>query len=327
MRVMKSNSRIYIAGHTGLVGSAICRNLAAQGCSNLITRTHEDLDLTIEGDVTRFFARERPEFVFLAAAKVGGIVANDSYPASFLMENLAIEFNVIQAAQRFEVERLLFLGSSCIYPRLAPQPIREEYLMSGPLEKTNRAYALAKIAGIEMCAALNRQRGSRFLAVMPTNIYGRADTYHAQHSHVIPGMILKMHEAKVTGKKKVELWGTGTPRREFLYSDDLAAACVMLMNLDAGAFDSLLSHPAGPLINIGCGEDVTIAELAQLVAGVTGFSGTIRFDTSRPDGTPRKLLDISRIEALGWRPRVALDEGLKEAYADFASHKVLRAHA
>jgi GDP-L-fucose synthase len=313
---MQQGSRIYVAGHRGLVGSALMRSLEGAGYGNLIGRTHAELDLTDAVAVRAFLAAERPEYVFLAAAKVGGILANDTYPAEFIEENLAIQTNVIHEAWKAGVKRLLFLGSSCIYPRDCPQPIKEEYLLTGPLESTNRAYAIAKIAGIEMCWSYNRQYGTRFLAVMPTNLYGPGDNYDLQNSHVLPALIRKMHEARERGATEVTVWGTGRPRREFLYSDDMAGACLFLMGLPDGAFDAQTAQYP-PLLNIGCGTDLSIRELAELVAGVVGFRGALVFDTAKPDGTPRKLLDVSRMSALGWRPTVALEAGVRKAYADF----------
>ena len=316
---MNPESRIFVAGHRGLVGSAIARALEDRGYRRLVTRTHAELDLTRQDAVREFFERERPQHVFLAAAKVGGIVANDTYPAEFIQENLAIEANVIHEAWRAGVERLLFLGSSCIYPRDCPQPIREEYLLTGPLEQTNRAYAIAKIAGVEMCRSYNQQYGTRYLTVMPTNLYGPGDNYDLQTSHVLPALIRKVHTAKAEGLPEVTLWGTGKPRREFLHSDDLAAACVFLMELPDDGFDALArgENELPPLLNVGCGEDQSILELAELVRSVIGWSGRFVFDTSKPDGTPRKLLSIDRIAALGWRPRVALRDGIASAYDDY----------
>ena len=320
---MDMTAPIYVAGHRGLVGSALVRQLAAQGYRNLLTRSHAELDLADPVAVEAFFAAERPRYVFLAAAKVGGIHANATYPADFIRDNLAIELNVISAAYRHGVERLLFLGSSCIYPRDCPQPIREAYLLTGPLEATNSAYAIAKIAGIELCRAYQRQHGARFLAAMPTNLYGPGDNYDLQNSHVLPALIRKMHEAKTRGAEQVVVWGTGTPRREFLYSDDLARACLFLMTLDDARFEALLTDPAAPaLVNIGCGTDLSIAEPAAITARVVGFSGRLCFDSSKPDGTPRKLLDIQRIQALGWQPTVALAEGIAQAYQDFLNRAV-----
>lgn len=318
---MRLDSRIYVAGHRGLAGSALMRQLHARGHRNIITRTHAELDLTDGAAVSAFFDRERPEYVFLAAAKVGGIMANNDYPAEFIHSNLAIQTNVIHEAWRRSVKRLLFLGSSCVYPRDCPQPIKESYLLTGPLETTNRPYAIAKIAGIEMCWAYNRQYGTRFLAAMPNNLYGPGDTYDLQNSHVLPALIRKFHEAKMRASSpddKVVVWGTGTPRREMLYSDDMADACVFLMSLPDHQYQPLItSHDSPPLINIGWGEDHTIQELAYHVREVVGFCGEIAWDSSKPDGTPRKLLDTSRMTALGWSPRVSLQGGLKNAYRDF----------
>ncbi len=323
---MKLDARIYVAGHRGLVGSAIVRRLRNGGYSNLIVRTRDELDLADQAAVRRFFEDERPEYVFLAAARVGGILANDTFPAEFIHENLAIQTNVIHEAWRGGVKRLLFLGSSCIYPRDCPQPINEEYLLTGPLEPTNRAYAIAKIAGIEMCWSYNRQYSARFLAVMPTNLYGPGDNYDLQNSHVLPALIRKMHEAKERGVPEVIVWGTGKPRREFLYSEDMADACLFLMNLSEEDFSSLITHHSSPpLINIGCGEDLTIKELAELVAQAVGFTGALKFDTSRPDGTPRKLLDVGRLLSLGWRPTIQLDAGIKSAYLDFLKRQPVTA--
>ncbi|MDE2082560.1 MAG: GDP-L-fucose synthase [Burkholderiales bacterium] len=322
---MQTDSRIYVAGHRGLVGSAITRRLRAAGHTRLLTRTHAELDLADDRATRAFFEAERPEYVFLAAAKVGGIVANQSRPAEFIRDNLAIQTSVIDAAHRAGVRRLLFLGSSCIYPRLAPQPMREQDLLTGPLEPTNRPYALAKIAGIEMCWSYNRQYGTQFLAAMPTNLYGPGDNYHPTQSHVIPALLRKFHEARAQGRPSVTVWGSGTPRREFLYSDDMADACVFLMHLPEARYAALLGSDEGvsgrfepPLVNIGVGEDVTIAELAALVARVVGFDGTIEYDRSQPDGTPRKLMDVSRLRAAGWQARTGLETGLRAAYAEFA---------
>jgi GDP-L-fucose synthase len=292
------------------------RRLQAAGNTRIITRTHAVLDLTDHSAVRKFFEQEMPEYVFLAAAKVGGILANDTHPAEFIEQNLAIQNSVIHESWRAGVKRLLFLGSSCIYPRDCPQPIKEEYLLTGPLEVTNRAYAIAKIAGIEMCWSYNRQYGTRFLSAMPTNLFGPGDNYDLQKSHVVPALIRKMHEAKIGGNAEVIVWGTGTPRREFLYSDDMADACLMLMALPDPAFDAQISRYP-PLINIGCGEDQTIRELAELVGRIVGFGGALNFDSSKPDGTPRKLLDVSRLNALGWKPAMKLDDGLRAAYRDF----------
>ena len=318
---MERSARIYVAGHRGLVGSALLRNLVKQGFTNLITRTHAELDLTNQTEVRAFFEAERPDFVFLAAAKVGGIMANDTYPAEFIRDNLAIQTNVIHEAWRSGVQRLLFLGSSCIYPRDCPQPIREEYLLSGPLEPTNRPYAVAKIAGIEMCWAYNRQYGTQYLAVMPTNLYGPGDNYDLEKSHVIPALIRKMHEAKVNVVDSVTLWGSGKPLREFLYSEDMAGACLFLMDAPDEALASLTAPAVVPLVNIGYGEDLSIRELAEQIGRVVGFAGRIVWDDTKPDGTPRKLLDSARLRAAGWRPQVNLQDGLKAAYQDFLANQ------
>jgi GDP-L-fucose synthase len=318
---MEPSARIYVAGHRGLAGSAIARRLAAEGYRNLITRTHAELELTDQAAVRAFFAREKPAYVFVAAAKVGGILANNDYPAEFIQSNLAVQTNVIHEAWRNGAKRLLFLGSSCIYPRDCPQPIKEDYLLTGPLEFTNRAYAVAKIAGVEMCRSYNRQYGTRYVAAMPTNLYGPGDNYDLAASHVLPALIRKMHDAKAGGHDRVIIWGTGKPRREFLHSDDMADACVMLMKLPEERFEEVLRGPNDtPLINIGCGEDQTIAELARTVASVVGFRGALEFDTSKPDGTPRKLLDVGRLRRFGWSPRVDLETGIAAAYKDFLAH-------
>jgi GDP-L-fucose synthase len=315
---MTPEDKIYVAGHRGLVGSAIVRALHRAGYYNLVLRTHTELDLTSQAAVRGFFASERPRHVFLAAARVGGILANSTYPADFIVQNLLIQTNVIESAYRTGVNRLLFLGSSCIYPKFAVQPMREDCLLSSALELTNRPYAVAKIAGIEMCWAYNRQYGTRYLAAMPTNLYGPGDNYDVQTSHVLPALIRKMHEAKTSAQKEVVLWGTGTPRREFLYSDDLAEACLFLMNLNQEAFHSLVAIETNtPLINVGSGQDQTIRELAELIAGVVGFGGALRFDPNKPDGSPRKLLDISRLSSLGWRSRTSLQEGINLVYQEF----------
>lgn len=311
---MEKSSRIFVTGHRGLAGSAIRRGLEQRGYTNLILRTHSELDLADREAVRTFFDQERPEYVFLAAAKVGGILANDTYPADFIRDNLEIQTNVIDAGYRSGVKRLLFLGSSCIYPKLAPQPIKEEYLLTGPLESTNRAYALAKIAGIEMCWSYNRQYGTRYLAAMPTNLYGPGDNYDLNTSHVLPALMRKVVDAKRAGERQLVVWGSGKPRREFLYSDDLADACVHLMSLPNDAFDRLLNTDGPPLINIGTGEDLTIRELAELIARVLELDCEIVFDTSRQDGTPRKLLDVSRINSLGWKARTSLENGIRNTY-------------
>ena len=317
---MTPDAKIYIAGHRGLVGSALMRNLQAQGYANLITRTHVELDLTRQADVEAFFAQEKPDYVFLAAARVGGIHANNAYPAEFIRDNLAIQTNIIHAAWQNQVKRLMFLGSSCIYPKLAPQPMKEEYLLTGPLEATNRPYALAKIAGIEMCWSYNRQYGTQYLAVMPTNLYGPGDNYHPENSHVIPALIRKFHAAKINNAPTVTVWGTGTPRREFLYSDDMADACVFLMNLPDEKYQTLLGSDEAktgkfepPLVNIGTGMDVTIKELAETIRNVVGYPGEILFDPTQPDGTPRKLLDVGRLNGLGWFPMTGMANGLSQA--------------
>jgi GDP-L-fucose synthase len=309
---LQKDSLIYVAGHHGLVGSAICRSLRKQGFARLLLRSHSELDLTDAVSVRRFFENERPDHVILAAAKVGGILANDLYPADFIRENLIIQTNVIDAAYRASVDRLLFLGSSCIYPKLCPQPIKEEYLLTGPLEPTNRPYALAKIAGIEMCWSYNRQFKTRYLAAMPANLYGPGDNFDPQKSHVLAALIRKVVEAKALGHKQIVVWGTGTPRRELLFSEDLAEACVFLMNLEPEIYASLLEGV--PLINIGTGMDVTIRELAEQVCAALGFTGELVFDTTRPDGTPQKLLDVSRMAKLGWTPRTNLAQGIKQTY-------------
>lgn len=314
---MNKSARIYVAGHRGLVGSALLRSLARAGYSNIVTRTHAELDLLNQQAVADFFTNERPEYVFLAAAKVGGIHANNTYPADFIYDNIAIQSNVIHAAWRAGVERLLFLGSSCIYPRDCPQPIKEEYLLTGPLEPTNRPYAVAKIAGIEMCAAFNRQYGTQYLCVMPTNLYGPGDNYNLENSHVIPALIRKTHEAKMSNASAVSVWGTGRPKREFLYSDDMADACLFLMRKDLGELADVLAPDVPPLVNIGCGRDQTIEDLARLITTTIGFTGELQFDSSKPDGTPQKLLDVSKMTTLGWRAKTRLDEGLALAYQDF----------
>ncbi len=321
---MEKTARIYVAGHRGLVGSALMRSLKARGYENLLTRAHAGLDLTNQRAVQDFLEAERPECVILAAAKVGGIHANNAYPAEFIQQNLAIQTNVIHESWRVGVKRLLFLGSSCIYPRDCPQPIREEYLLTGPLEATNRPYAVAKIAGIEMCWAYNRQHGTRYLAVMPTNLYGPGDNYDSENSHVIPALMRKLHEAKQRGDREVVVWGTGRPRREFLYSEDMAEACVHLLQLQDEGLDSLLGvaeENSGkyqpPLVNIGVGEDMTIRELAETLKRLVGFEGDIIFDSSKPDGTPRKLLDVSRLHATGWKATTTLEAGLAKTHADY----------
>jgi GDP-L-fucose synthase len=360
---MVKDSRIYVAGHRGLVGSAIMRQLEEGGYDNIITRTHAELDLTDQNSVRDFFGREKPEYVFLCAAKVGGILANSEYPAEFIHQNLAIQTNVIHESYKAGVKRLLFLGSSCIYPRDCPQPMKEEYLLTGPLESTNRPYAVAKIAGIEMCWAYNRQYGTQYLAIMPTNLYGPGDNYDLETSHVLPAMIRKFHEAKVAAEShmsavesvasdsplltpgssqdnKVVLWGTGKPMREFLYSDDLGDAAAFLMNLPEDKFKTLLDTQSSdlnpepsvsessvpgpqssgfnpPLVNIGVGKDITIKELAELVGEIVGYKGKIEWDDSKPDGTPRKLLDVGYIESVGWKAKTSLQDGIAMSYKDY----------
>lgn len=307
---MKLNSSIFVAGHRGLAGSAILRRLNAGGYHNLITRTHAELDLTQQEDVSRFFENERPEFVFIAAGRVGGIYANNTYPAEFIYQNLMIESNIIHAAFRNQVHKLLFLGSSCIYPRNAPQPMKEEHLLTGFLEPSNEAYAIAKIAGIKLCAAYNRQYGTNYMSVMPTNLYGLRDNYDLKNSHVLPALLRRMHEAKTQNYAEVVIWGSGSPLREFLFSSDLADACVFLMERCNAA-------DLGEFVNVGFGQEITIRKLAELVAEVVGFKGKLTFDTSKPDGTPRKLLDITRMKALGWEAQTGFREGIHQAYEDF----------
>ena len=314
--LITTKSKIYVAGHTGLAGSALVRQLLRAGYERLLLRTHGELDLATDREVQAFFEKEQPEYVFLAAAKVGGILANRQYPADFIEQNLRIQTNVLSAALHSGVKRLLFLGSSCIYPKLAPQPIKEEYFLTGPLEDTNRAYAIAKIAGVEMCSALNRQHGTKFLAAMPTNLYGPGDNYDLTGSHVLPALIRKMHEAHVSKATEVVVWGSGTPRREFLHSDDMADACLALMGLSEEEFAGIVHNDLPPIVNVGCGTDVSIRELAEMIAEVVGFSGTIVMDASKPDGTPRKLLDISRLANLGWRPTIGLKVGIRRVYHD-----------
>ena len=316
---MHQNSKIYVAGHRGLVGSALLRQLKANDFHNIVTRTHAELDLTHQA--ADFFAEEKPEYVFLAAAKVGGIHANNTYPAEFIFANLSIQTHIIHESWQNNIKRLLFLGSSCIYPRDCPQPMKEEYLLTGPLETTNRPYALAKIAGIEMCGSYNRQYGTHYLAAMPTNLYGPGDNYDLQNSHVLPALIRKMHEAKLRNDAEMTVWGTGTPRREFLYSDDMADACLYLMNLPEEEFASLLKENIAPLVNVGCGSDLSILELAELVKQVVGFEGELLFDTSKPDGTPRKLLDVSKLAHYGWNVKIELAEGIKLAYEDYLANE------
>ncbi len=320
---MKETDKIYVAGHRGLVGSALMRQLQAKEYNNLVTRTHAELDLTDHSAVCHFFSVERPDYVLLAAAKVGGIHANDTYPAEFIQQNLVIQTNVIHEAWRQKVKRLLFLGSSCIYPKDCPQPMKEEYLLTGPLEFTNRPYALAKIAGIEMCWAYNRQYGTRYMAVMPTNLYGANDNYDLNSSHVLPALIRKMQEAKQRGDKEVVVWGTGTPRREFLYSDDMAEACLYLLEQPEEKLQQLFSDKQPPLVNVGCGEDLTIRALAEMVRDVVGFTGKLTFDPSKPDGTMQKLLDVGKLNSLGWKAYTLLNKGIANAYVDCLKHNMV----
>lgn len=314
---MRNDSKIYIAGHRGMVGSALVRALQAKGYHNLITRTHAELDLTEQAAVRDFFAQEQPDYVLLAAAKVGGIHANNTYPAEFIRQNLAIQTNIIHEAWRNQVQRLLFLGSSCIYPKACPQPIKEDYLLTGTLEATNSPYALAKIAGIEMCHAYNRQYGTRYMAAMPTNLYGPNDNYDLSNSHVLPALIRKIHEAKQRGDQTVEVWGSGTPKREFLHSDDMAAACLFLLEQPEASLQNLFSDASPPLVNVGCGEDLSIRELAELIQDIVGFEGELRFDSSKPDGTMRKLLDVSRMKQLGWQASIPLRCGIEAVYQQY----------
>lgn len=309
--ILDRTKKIYVAGHRGLVGSAIVRRLEKAGFQQIITRTHQELDLTRQAEVEHFFEEEKPAYVILAAAKVGGIYANDTYPADFIMKNLQIECNVIDAAYQNQVEKLLFLGSSCIYPRECPQPIKEEYLLSGYLEKTNEAYALAKIAGLKMCAFYNQQYGTDYISVMPCNLYGINDNFALENSHVLPALMRKFHEAKVKNEPTVTVWGSGKPLREFLNVDDLADACLYLMD----------HYRGNEFFNVGYGKEVTIMELAQMMKEVTGFQGEIVMDSSKPDGTPRKLTDISRLTSLGWQPKITLEEGLKQTYEWYKANK------
>jgi GDP-L-fucose synthase len=310
---MEKTSCIYIAGHRGMVGGAIYRHLSGAGYGNLLVRSSEELDLRSQHAVEKFFAAGRPDYVFLAAARVGGILANNTLRADFLYDNLMIEANVIHAAYVTGVKKLLFLGSSCIYPRLAPQPLREEYLLTGPLEPTNEPYAIAKIAGIKLCEAYRDQYDCNFISIMPTNLYGIGDNYHPRNSHVLPALIRKFHEARASGAETVSVWGTGTPRREFLYADDLADACVFLMD----------RYDGRELVNVGTGRDISIRDLAGLVAGIVGFTGELEFDTGKPDGTPDKLMDVTRLHTLGWRHTTGLEDGIRKAYADFLGYPVL----
>lgn len=308
---MAKNAKIYVAGHRGMVGSAIVRRLKSEGYTNIIARSSKELDLRRQVEVEHFFSDEKPDYVFLAAAKVGGILANDTYPADFLYDNMIIEMNVIKAAFDNDVKKLMFLGSSCIYPRLAPQPMKEDYLLTGELEKTNEAYALAKISGLKYCQYLNRQYGTNYISVMPTNLYGPNDNYHPKNSHVLPALIRRIHEAKVAGTPSVTVWGTGKVMREFLYVDDLADACLYLMN----------NYSGDETVNIGTGKEISIEDLAVLVKRIVGYEGRIVYDTSKPDGTPRKLLDISKLEKLGWHYKTELEEGITLTYQDFLANK------
>jgi GDP-L-fucose synthase len=326
--MMNPQDKIYVAGHRGMVGSAIVRRLQGVGYTNLVLPSRTELDLCSQAAVAAFFRDERPEYVFLAAAKVGGIVANSTLPGQFIYDNLMIQNNIVHGSWNVGVKRLLFLGSTCIYPKLAPQPLKEEYLLTGPLEPTNDAYAVAKIAGITMCRSFNRQYGTRYLAAMPTNLYGPNDNYDLTSSHVLPALIRKFHEAKERGDSTVTIWGSGTPLREFLHVDDLADGCLHLINLPEAEYGRLLEDQTAPaLINIGSGEELTIRDLALLVKKVTGFEGDLVFDAGKPDGTPRKLCDVSRLHALGWRHRIELEPGLRETYAwflDAATSETLR---
>ncbi|MDD2808201.1 GDP-L-fucose synthase [Rhodoferax sp.] len=324
MPALSPTPKIFVAGHRGMVGSAIVRTLLAQGlpAQHIVTRTHAELDLCNQAAVQAFFAAERPTQVYLAAAKVGGIYANNTYPADFIYQNLMVQANLIEAAHQHGVQKLLFLGSSCIYPRLAPQPMAESALLTGTLEPTNEPYAVAKIAGIKLCESYNRQHGRDYRSVMPTNLYGPGDNYHPDNSHVIPALIRRFHEAKTSGAPQVAIWGTGTPKREFLYVDDMAAASVFVMNLDPATYQANTS-PMCSHINVGYGSDVTIAEVAQAVATSVGYTGQISFDTTKPDGAPRKWMDSTRLNQLGWQPQVNLAQGLARAYQDFTSKNSL----
>jgi len=322
-----ADAKIYIAGHRGMVGSAIVRQLETLGYTNIVTRTHAELELTDQAAVNAFFTQEKPQYVFMAAAKVGGIHANNIYRGEFIYQNMMVQNNVINAAYLNGVERLMFLGSSCIYPKDAPQPIKEEYLLTSSLEQTNQPYAIAKISGIEMCWSYNRQYGTQYLAVMPTNLYGPGDSYHPENSHVIPALIQRAHEFKLRNEPEFVVWGTGTPRREFLYCEDMANACVYLMTLPKEEYEFFLSDKRPPLVNIGYGVDVTIAELAQTVCDVVGYKGKLVFDTSKPDGTMRKLLDVSLLNSRGWKATMGLKEGLAIAYEDFKKNADSAAYA
>ncbi len=310
--MMEKDGKIFVAGHKGMVGSAIVRALKKKGYTNIITKTHAELDLTRQKQVEKFFSEEKPDYVFLAAAKVGGIIANNEHPADFMYDNMILEMNVIHSAWKNDCKKLMFLGSSCIYPKMAPQPMPESCLLTSPLESTNEAYALAKISGLKYCEYLNRQYGTDYISVMPTNLYGPNDNYHPKHSHVLPALIRRFHEAKQSGAAEVYCWGTGSPLREFLYVDDLADACVYLMNTYSG----------NETVNLGTGKELTIKELAELVAKVVGYTGKIKWDTTKPDGTPRKLLDVSKLESLGWRYKTELEEGIRLSYEDFLTNPI-----
>lgn len=322
MPFILSDSKIFIAGHTGMVGSAIMSRLRRQGFENIVIRSHAELDLLDQRAVRSFFRQEQIDCVILAAARVGGILANASFPADFIYQNLTIQNNVIHEAWRAGVQQLLFLGSSCIYPKFALQPMKEKYLLTGSLEPTNEPYAIAKIAGIKMCEAYNRQYGTSYFAVMPTNLYGPGDHYGLQNSHVLPALIRKMHDAKIGGQNEVVLWGTGKPRREFLHCDDLADAVVFLLSLARDTLFAAFPLDGAPLINIGYGKDLTIMELAQKIREIIGFTGKITWDESKPDGTPQKLLDISRVNALGWKPAISLSDGIRETYVNYSTEMV-----
>jgi len=311
---MEKSSKIYIAGHDGLVGSALVRKFTQNGYTNLITRHYTKLDLRRQQDVETFFEKERPEYVVLAAAKVGGILANNTFPAEFIYDNLSIQSNIIHAAWKANVKRLIFLGSSCIYPRECPQPMKEDHLLTGPLESTNEPYAIAKIAGIKMCQSYNRQYNTQYFALMPTNLYGPNDNFDLETSHVLPALIRKFHEATVSSSESVTVWGTGSPRREFLHVNDLADACLHIINLDEQVYRSLISDKVAPLINVGCGEDNSIKEMALMIQEITGFKGKIVFDTTKPDGTPQKLLDVSLLNKLGWEQTIPLKDGIADTY-------------
>lgn len=317
---MESKSKIYIAGHKGMVGAAILRQLQDLGYSDLVTRTHSELDLTNQQAVEKFFTQEQPDYIYLAAAKVGGILANHSYPAEFIYQNLAIQTNVLHAAYRFGVKRVLFLGSVCIYPKHCPQPIKEDYLLTGPLEPTNEPYAIAKIAGIKLCESYNRQYGTQFLCAMPTNLYGPGDNFDLQTSHVLPALIRKFHEAKTKGTP-VTLWGTGLAKREFLHVEDCAQASIFLMNLPDDRFAELINYSAGPLINVGCGEDITIRELADITRKVVGDESEFEWDSTKPDGTPKRKLDITRLQKLGWKASISLEKGINLTYDWYLQQK------